>query len=962
MPSSRSNRKAWLWSGASIVAIALSSSQALSEVITVNSHMSIPISNVIDATGTINVNAGASVTTQFGGNHAIQPNRAGIGAWTVNVDGQVKVLDVDNEVYGVWLRGGGTVNVGLNGSVEGSRKGIVIEGGLADVVNDGLVSGSWIATHVLNGGTVLNNGTMLGGVVFATSVVAGTLTNEGTISSDALNGFGIIMNAGGSFTNRGSALFEEIGQGFKSFGDVTFVNSGTLQAAASNGNLTQTSGAMFQNGNIDASNSGTVEGRDLGMFFSQGTADLTNSGTIRGLWLDAVNMSTATGTADFTQAAGLLSGGRHGLSISTSAATSISLTGGEIAGGTYRNDGIGIRIAGSGDTDITVSNATVRGVAAAIQGGSGNLDVSLLDGSLIYGLVDLGTGTSSLRMSTGAVVQGDIRGSTGLSSLELAGTGTGNFSGAFSGFETALVSGGTWVLGGNSTFANGITVSAGSLIVNGSIVGGVTVNPGGYLGGSGSTGSMTFGNGSIIAPGNSIGTLNVAGNLNLAAGSVYEVEVDPASAASDLIAVTGIANLNGAAVRHVGYPGAYNPASTYTILTAGSIVGTFGSVTSDFAFLDPVLGYSPTAVTLSLARNDVGLADVANTANQRAAASAIARLGTGNIVNDTVVGLDAAGARRAYDLLSGEIHASAYSALIEDSRHVREAAADRLRSAFGKDGATAEWTAWSMAYGSWGRLGSDGNAAGLSVGTGGFLAGADVGLDNTWRIGFLTGYGQSDFDASGRSSSGSSDNYHLGVYGGAQWGSVALRSGIASTWHSIDTNRSITFPGFSDRVSADYGASTTQLFSELGYAFQVGGMTLEPFGNLAHVYVNGNSFGEAGGSAALAGQGGSNAATFSTIGLRAERDLSIGGAAVRAHGMIGWRHAYGDATPEADLRFASGATFGVNGTPVARDVAAVSAGLDFELGGDAALQLSYEGQFGSGVQDHGANARLSVSF
>src|SRR5690606_8404352 len=143
----------------------------------------------------------------------------------------------------------------------------------------------------------------------------------------------------------------------------------------------------------------------------------------------------------------------------------------------------------------------------------------------------------------------------------------------------------TWTLNGNSTFANGITIANGSLIVNGSIVGGVTVNSGGYLGGSGSTGSMTFGSGSVISPGNSIGTLNVTGNLNLASGTVYEVEVDPASTASDLIAVTGVANLNGATVRHVGYPGVYNPASTYTILTAGSIVGSFGPVTSDFVFL-----------------------------------------------------------------------------------------------------------------------------------------------------------------------------------------------------------------------------------------------------------------------------------------------------------------------------------------------------------------------------------------
>src|SRR5690606_27849734 len=143
------------------------------------------ISAVTETTGTVTVTSTGSVTTQYGGNHAIQPYMPGIGTWTVNVDGQVKVLDVDNEVYGVWLRGGGDVNVSSTGSIEGSRKGIVIEGGLADVVNDGLVSGSQIATHILNGGRVENNGTMLGGVVFASSSTPGVLTNNDTITNDA---------------------------------------------------------------------------------------------------------------------------------------------------------------------------------------------------------------------------------------------------------------------------------------------------------------------------------------------------------------------------------------------------------------------------------------------------------------------------------------------------------------------------------------------------------------------------------------------------------------------------------------------------------------------------------------------------------------------------------------------------------------------------------------------------------
>src|SRR3546814_9510938 len=95
-----------------------------------------------------------------------------------------------------------------------------------------------------------------------------------------------------------------------------------------------------------------------------------------------------------------------------------------------------------------------------------------------------------------------------------------------------------------------------------------------------------------IAPGSSIGALNISGDITFAAGSVYEVEVDVASSASDLVHATGIATLNGGSVIHMGQAGNYRPNATYTILTADDGVnGSFDEVTSNFAFLNPTLNY-----------------------------------------------------------------------------------------------------------------------------------------------------------------------------------------------------------------------------------------------------------------------------------------------------------------------------------------------------------------------------------
>src|SRR3546814_9920318 len=112
---------------------------------------------------------------------------------------------------------------------------------------------------------------------------------------------------------------------------------------------------------------------------------------------------------------------------------------------------------------------------------------------------------------------------------------------------------------------------------------------------------------------------------------------------------------------------------------------------------------------------------IGQTPNQIAAGAGTESLGLGDPVADAVVTLSAAQARDAFDQLSGEIHASTRSALIEDSRFVRQAIWDRLRST----GQDSRGGAWGQAIGSWGHLGGNGNAARLDRSTGGILMGLD---------------------------------------------------------------------------------------------------------------------------------------------------------------------------------------------------------------------------------------------
>jgi outer membrane autotransporter protein len=602
-----------------------------------------------------------------------------------------------------------------------------------------------------------------------------------------------------------------------------------------------------------------------------------------------------------------------------------------------------------GDGSLAISNGAVieadRIVIAGDAASEGTLTIGAAAGAVNTNTVSFGDGTGKIVF--------DHSDNHYTFAADVDGNGTLEFD-----------SGSTYLTGDYTDFIGSLQISGGFVSVDTATLSVVTdVEAGATLGGSGKLGNVSVASGATVAPGNSIGTLTVA-DITFASGSTYSVEIDQ-TGASDLLHATGIASISSGALVHfepengTDDGSAYTIGTRYTIITAdGGISGTFGSLTDSFAFLDGTLAYDANNVYLTLARNGVNFASLGRTENQRAVGAAFDAMATGGSLWNAAATLTDTAVPGAYDQLSGESHASLRGVLLEDSAFLRDGFMDRLSQGDGSDGRGF----WMSAFGGWRDGGGDDNASDIRRNTGGFISGLDGDLTDGWRLGLATAYSRTSVDVNGRSSHATADNYSLGIYGGGAVGGVDLRLGSSYTLHQINSERTVDFNGLSNRLSADYDGGTAQIFAEASVSIDAGGVKFSPFAGLAYVRTHTDGFDETGGDAALSVADSSDAVTYATTGLRAQTPLDLAGMAATLHGQLAWRHAFGDETPGSINRFATGETFSVSGTPIARDIALLSAAVSLPVSEGASVGLSYAAQAGGGDWQNQIKARFDVRF
>ena len=776
-----------------------------------------------------------------------------------------------------------------------------------------------------------------------------SVTNYGVIAGGR---HGITTDLGATLVNYGQITGRN-GSGFGSDGDGTVINHGTITGAYS---------GLQANGDGD--------GVDIDKI-----AHIENYVTIQGVGAGGVDKGgfangsegIALGGGYILNASGaMISGANSAILVDDgSGGSGLAATTLENFGTIQGHDGFGVKFVGE-FADNVVNGGTISGSnGLALDLGAGNDSLTLRNGSRFVGAVDGGSGYDQ-------VVMDDAAG--------------GSF-GDSRNFEWLEVSQGAWTLTGKGDFSDGGAVRNGATLINqGSIAGNLNVDAGGVYAGGGSVGSLNV-NGTLRTD-TGLGRATVVHDLNMGSASTlaYGVNADGSSAP---VQIGGTANLNGATLAVNPGSGTYPWQSHYTVLQAAQVNGTFGKVTSDYAFLTPTLAYTPTQVDLTYTRNDVAFNNFAATGNGSNAANSLASMGKNNALYNALLNTTQSTAGAAIEQLAGASNANLTSATLGASSQVGSSMLSAMQQMGGSPGLlvglderetpvlaangvpsaarnlndpNARGRLWLQAIGGYGKLDGEHGNSGLEQRSKGSVLGADWSLNPQWRLGVLGGYSKTDLDATGVD--GNVESWHAGVYALHQNGPMSLRLGAAYSGHQGESKRTIAFNGFSDRPKGDYEAESQQAFAELGYAMGSGRLSAEPFASLGYQRYHRDSYREKGGAAALQVDSQTQDNFSSTFGLRLAHLSSLdNGMSVTPRMAAGWKHTCGDVSSSTRQAFVVGGTaFSVDGSSLDRDSLVLEAGLDVGISARHTLGVGYSGEIGSNSRNHGLVGQWQMSF
>jgi fibronectin-binding autotransporter adhesin len=870
------------------------------------------------------------------------------------------------------LTGSGTINVG------------------AKTLTLGDATDSTFSVAIAGAGGILSkNGTGTLTLTNASSFTGGTLINVGTLA----------LGVGGSLASTGAVT---LGAGTKFDISASGANQ-TIGALAGAGEVALGANTLTFGGATNASFAGVISGSGGIVKAGSGIETLTNANTFTGgTTIDAGTLAlSGTGSLASTSAVNLAA--NAALDIRAAAASQAAAS---LAGAIGSIVELGVNSLTFGDATDQTFAGSITGTGGIAKQGSG---IQTLTGASSYsggtalnagGLVvgdnaALGTGAltvngaASLASSVATTLDNSVVLNAGLT---VQGANSLTLNGVVSGAGSLTKSGtGTLVLSATNTYTGATIVNGGTLQVDGILTGtsSVNINTGGILSGTGNIDPLTvsINSGATFAPGNGTAgsSITVTGNLALASGAIYSVQLDPNAAS--FANVTGTATLGGAAV-HANFassaPGAYVE-KRYTILTAaGGVSGTFSgpvntnlptnfhtalNTDSNNAYLDLALDFTPPPAGPSAPSFGGGL----NGNQQRVASTLVNFFNANNGIPLAFGALQPRGLTQ----VSGEVATTSQqttfdamnlfmTTMMDWSMAGRGDMATPPSPALGYAGARdahamvtkaplaptfeQRWNVWATGFG--GSQTTDGNSSiGSNTTTSqiyGGAAGADYRLSPDTLLGFALAGGGTRFSVD-NGGNGHSDLFQAGLFARHDIGAAYVSGALAYGWQALTTDRFIS----ADHLRAKFDANAFSGRIESGYRFVTpvfGGLGITPYaaGQVSVFDLPGYAEQAIGGSNIFALNYGSKSVTDtrSELGLRTDKSFMLDDALLTLRGRAAWAHDFNtDRVVAATFQTLPGASFAVNGAAQASDSALVGASAETTWRNGWSIAATFEGEF-----------------
>ncbi|PLX94772.1 MAG: hypothetical protein C0620_05490 [Desulfuromonas sp.] len=480
-----------------------------------------------------------------------------------------------------------------------------------------------------------------------------------------------------------------------------------------------------------------------------------------------------------------------------------------------------------------------------------------------------------------------------------------------------------------------------------------------------------------IAPGNSIGTVTVSGDMTQEAGSTYAVELAEGMA-SDLITVAGTATIDAEATVAVTELGYISDGDIFTILEAGTLSGTYGSLTESSLFVDYELDYA-TANTVQLVASRTSYEDAGLTGNTLDVVTALeeAALAGDEAASAFIASAESLDSIEAMEAVLENIIPDMHSSLLDvtlsgttqfqtllagrmGTLHITDTfnsesgpALARMTSVAGED---ARYSGWARVMGMSGDQDKDGDYDGYEFDSHGLAIGFDTKVMDGLAVGASFGFSSSDVDFDHQAQTTDVDSYYGSIYATYSADKFYVDGAITYADNDYDSKRALSLGSGYATSSAD-GQEYGVYIGGGCFVINTDSMYLVPTASVSWGKAEIDSFTEHG-ELDLYVDDYDTDSIITTLGMRLGAKLDN----IEPELRLAWAHEFGDTDRDVTVSLGGPTTYTLNGVEPERDSALVGVGVNTFLNEQVTFSLDYDAEIRDDFFAHALSGELRYSF